>query len=343
MNKVLSRILQFGILFSLIIGVLSTWGCGNGPDSEIIEAFSPVCQGIGVSQAADYAQAGEPHSVILLRPSGKRHSWIGEMPEDWWPTSVSDVELVAIVDKKLETVIQTCEYTGGHKVKRIQYVLDVELREAKTSDVVARTRLYGDVPGNCPRTILETETTITGSLVSHDDLKQWLERYVVPTQWATRWPQYAHMNEDILDLESNSRTSVGHAKRKSSYQGLSLTYHSVTYSAPPGKVFVIVSFYIQNCGREKLEVNKADFRLIDSANSQYTPADYRPGPEEKFEEEFDFGIIRGPGRKGGELLFEVDKKATESLEFVFNFGDSWENPKLAIWQLRAQQDSDYYD
>ena len=47
--------------------------------------------------------------------------------------------------------IQTCSYTGGHKLERIRYYVNLSLVDVVSGKVVAKTKLVGNNPEVCPR------------------------------------------------------------------------------------------------------------------------------------------------------------------------------------------------
>ena len=160
------------------IGALS-FGC-SGISGEIINALSPVSEGEGVSEAAPYDDGPGPHSIVLLSPEGGKHSWTNSLPEDWRPETVSDTALVVCVGAREEKVIAKCDYVGGSPITRYQYYREVELREARTGDIIAATTLYGSIPEECPYSAPSSQTRKTGSKVTIEQLKDWLEGYVNP-------------------------------------------------------------------------------------------------------------------------------------------------------------------
>jgi len=147
-------------------------------DTQIIEAMQPVAKGEGVAQAASYTHDGVTNPVVLICTSGKIHDWTDDIPTEWKPTSLGETELVICVGEEKEKSIQVCQYTGP-SVTRYQHYVDVELREAKTGILVASTILYGSMPSYCKGSEDYYVTRLDGSDVSFDQLKSWLETYVI--------------------------------------------------------------------------------------------------------------------------------------------------------------------
>jgi len=147
-------------------------------DDQTLDMLSPVCRGQGVEQAAPYT-GGPPHRLVSLDSDGNAHPWIKEIPEDWCPSSLNDVELVLVVGEEKEKLVQTCEYEGGPDIKRYRYSMDVELREAKSGETVSCTIIYGTMPRPCEKIEEVALTRVQGSPVSFTQLQRWLERYVM--------------------------------------------------------------------------------------------------------------------------------------------------------------------
>lgn len=332
------KITSIAVLSTMIIVALIGCSCASDPcpDDLILDACSQVSSGQGIDQAADYVEGPEPHPIVLLDLSGSKHHWTGKIPENWWPTSVADVELVALVGDQEGDAIQTCAYYGSD-LTRWQYTLYVELREGKTAEMVDSITLYGTLPPICGEWKEASLRNKYGDQVSLDQLQEWLEKYVAPSAWAVTqsWPRYVDKQENIREL--NEKVCLGWAHRVYSYDAL-----GKTESAAPGKVFIIVEMDVDNLGRESFDVTNNDFRLTDSAGSHYGPAAHWYYSHHFFDE-FSFGRVSPATDESGCLLFEVDEGASTAIELAYNFADSWEDAKLAIWQLRAPQGSEHYE
>ena len=72
--------------------------------------------------------------------------------------------------------IQTCSYTGGHKLERIRYYVNLSLVDVVSGKVVSKTKLVGNNPEICPRFRsfrLQTEKTYGGD-VSIGQMEAWI-------------------------------------------------------------------------------------------------------------------------------------------------------------------------
>jgi len=138
--------------------------------------FSQICEGLGIPQSADYQ--GNEHPVVLLDSTGNEHDWSDELPIEWLPVVVEETQLVVCVGEEKERKIQNCKYMGPD-IERYQYNLHIQLREAKTGNIVAATTLYGSPPRYCESEEDYWLTRLEGSHVSLDQVEEWLRGYVI--------------------------------------------------------------------------------------------------------------------------------------------------------------------
>lgn len=150
------------------------------PDEEIIDAMSEVCEGKGVAEAAAYVPGPGPHAIVLLDASGRRHAWADMLPFDWWPKSINTAELVACLDGEQEEFVDSCEYSGGQTVRRYQYTTPIRLLTAHTAETLATGVIMGEPPRACGLLELVDTTEIYGSHVTHEEVEQWLRKFVTP-------------------------------------------------------------------------------------------------------------------------------------------------------------------
>jgi hypothetical protein len=111
--------------------------------------------------------------------NGTTHPWMKNIPDAWYPSSLSDVQLVLAMQEETEKLIETCKYETGPDIKRYRYSIDVELREAKTGTLVSNTPIYGEPPRQCEFVENMKLTSLEGTHISFDNLRRWLELYVM--------------------------------------------------------------------------------------------------------------------------------------------------------------------
>ncbi|MFC1629692.1 hypothetical protein ACFL11_00480 [Patescibacteria group bacterium] len=148
-------------------------------DKKILDAASRACENVSGEAMTTYKDGPGPHPIVLFDSSGNGHQCLDDFPNEWLPESVSAVELVACPQKEGEIKIQTCRYTGS-SLTRHRRTLELTLREANTSNVIATIILYGSYPPDCSPVKSSRFTASYGSQVSCDQLQEWLEEYVVP-------------------------------------------------------------------------------------------------------------------------------------------------------------------
>jgi len=172
----------------LVVGVVLFVICVVGgvllpspkPDQEILDAMSEVCQGKGVEEAAAYIPGPGPHAIVVLDASGSRHAWTNMLPYDWWPKSINATELVACLDEEQEEFVDICEYSGGQTIRRYQYTIPIRLVAARSGETIATGVIMGEPPRACRIMELVDTTEIHGSHVTHNEVEQWLRKFVTP-------------------------------------------------------------------------------------------------------------------------------------------------------------------
>lgn len=169
------------VMIGILIGCILFSGCLESAEDqkskEIAKAVGPVALGNGVSAAYPYTKTTGIHPIALIDNSGGIDSWTSQIPKEWRPDSISEVQLVAVISKS-NKAIQTCRYTGP-SVTRYQHTVEISLREAKTGKLVKSGSLSGSTPPQCSYTERMSVTARYGSEVTFDQLKAWLKGYVV--------------------------------------------------------------------------------------------------------------------------------------------------------------------
>lgn len=150
------------------------------PSQEILETMSAVCGGKSVEEAGAFNPGPGPHAIVLLDASGNEHPWNELLPYEWWPQSVNETELVACLQEEQLEFVDTCEYSGGHIVKRYQYTTPIRLMAARTGENIASGVVTGEPPRACKLLEMEITTEIHGDHVKDEDVEQWLQEFVSP-------------------------------------------------------------------------------------------------------------------------------------------------------------------
>ena len=141
---------------------------------SILEALAPAAGGQGMPDAAAY----DPddllsHRLVVLDPSGAPHAWNSSLPTHWMPMSVGETDLVVVVQER-EINLGSQAYIGGPPITRYRYETDVELREARTGQILMTVTLRGTEPPPFPSQAAVDVTRMEGSHISELDLQQWL-------------------------------------------------------------------------------------------------------------------------------------------------------------------------
>lgn len=155
---------------------------------SILAKLVDVCYGKGVNETAIYTSKGRFHPLVLLDSNGNTHAWTDLIPKNWEPMATRFCELVIRVGE-IKTLRQTCSYTGGSKVRRYRYQMDVKVIAARTGLTIADWTFYGTAPDGCPPTIPLTPasgTTAADSRIIGDhvefnsEIQVWLQKFVNP-------------------------------------------------------------------------------------------------------------------------------------------------------------------
>jgi hypothetical protein len=141
---------------------------------SILGALAPAAAGQGIPDAAAY----DPddllsHRLVVLDPSGAPHTWSSSLPTYWMPMSVGETDLVVVVQER-EIDLGSQSYVGGPPITRYRYETDVELREARTGQMLMTATLRGTEPPPFPSQAAVDLTRMEGSHISELDLQQWL-------------------------------------------------------------------------------------------------------------------------------------------------------------------------
>ncbi|MBN1617961.1 hypothetical protein JW887_01290 [Candidatus Dojkabacteria bacterium] len=132
----------------------------NQEDTDILTSatFANVCNGVAVSDAAEYStESGDVSPIYVFSRNSQNDSYIsayGKVPSDWEPniSRPEEAQLVACV-----TVIESsdsgkCEYDGDNETFTLNTYdakYKVSLYNAKTAELVAETEFdlsYDDCP-----------------------------------------------------------------------------------------------------------------------------------------------------------------------------------------------------
>jgi hypothetical protein len=186
------------------LGVLvgaSTLGCEGLADWKLREmresqiAFWDVCQGQGTDYSAEYVDnpAKEVHKVAAVYPYIDKYvktpapsPWFNNpwdqppyvFPNSWRADNQEEAELVVCIYEPVGRQVSDCglyKSSGGERelLIKYQYSRYVELRVARTGELVASTTIQGAPPDECR----DIENG-TGYEVKEKAIEDWLRGYV---------------------------------------------------------------------------------------------------------------------------------------------------------------------
>lgn len=168
------------------------------PDlAPILESVAPVAKGQGIPEAGSYNpdEVG-PHNLLVLNADGSPHRWNESLPPQWKPSSLGEVELVAVIFPQTEIALDTELYSSG-LVTRYRLVQDVEVREARTGNTIWKGTLKGNAPGPFPKLISENRTSIKGGPVIYPDFAEGMCQFSSQQCEYIKLEGHAHMVEAI--------------------------------------------------------------------------------------------------------------------------------------------------
>lgn len=147
-----------------------------------IQYILSVCDGEVVSTQT--YQQNEPglHPVIIADPDLSipfSDNWNNLIPAEWRSLGSPDkIELVLCYQIE-EIVVEKCNYGDGGTITRIRHDWNVELREAKTGQIITTGVIEGDPPNKCPGFRAEgSPDSETIGEVSQETLTDWLKEFI---------------------------------------------------------------------------------------------------------------------------------------------------------------------
>jgi len=154
----------------------------NKAAEGFLAPFQLLSSGNRVEKMAAYGGSGPHPIVVLYSGDGGIHQYMYELPFEWVPASIDDIELVACVGEDEWITIETCQYMPAGTVYRKQCQVEVHLIEAQTGSVVADKVFRGPHPSGCreqesfPSGI--SSFTFYGDTVPSVEIQRWLSTYV---------------------------------------------------------------------------------------------------------------------------------------------------------------------
>jgi len=142
----------------------------------------------GVPEAKEYDREKRgPHRIVLLTASGELSDFHKSLPETWKPSTLGEVELVAVLSFQQEivasaTYMSNCPGTRSsvvvHRIRRNTFV---SVKEAKTGKIVASQLFKGSDPPSFGWSVKCIKITgFFGDPVPFSTIYEWLIGYVKP-------------------------------------------------------------------------------------------------------------------------------------------------------------------
>lgn len=156
---------------------------------DLFDEICMVCANDSIPQAAPYNISNGVHPVLLfgykqidaITIESHIHKWSDDLPSEWWPYSIEDLELVVCIGEEWATDVGVCNRNDGFgsHYEQLQYYLPIKLIEAKTGRIISEVRFEGEPPPNCDGLADLGKNEYDGGRVQLVDVLSWLEGMVV--------------------------------------------------------------------------------------------------------------------------------------------------------------------
>ncbi len=148
---------------------------------ELVSIIEIVASGQGVKESAGYnLEDSGINKIILLNSINELHRWSRKIPESWLALSVYETSLVVVITSTDWVKLEKAEYIFTGDVWRVQHEVDIEVRDAKTGEVIKIGKLKGSDPEEFPANLPAFKDKIRGDPVQYEALEEWLSNIVKP-------------------------------------------------------------------------------------------------------------------------------------------------------------------
>lgn len=153
--------------------------------TDIIASVSGAVNSKPVAEAMAYdRQKPGLHHIVLITNHGELDARTDQIPSEWLPKNVSEVELIAIInyEEVVMRVLKMFDPNRGvtHKIACVRRDIRVRLIEASSGKLIDDTTFLGADPSNCYLRNHLDPSDFYGESTSFDVIVQWLQGYVSP-------------------------------------------------------------------------------------------------------------------------------------------------------------------
>ncbi len=103
----------------------------------------------GVPNLANLPTTSSPWRVAVIEDIGTTARWHDQLPAERRANDKDSTNIIACVERQRQ-VIETCEYTSGQPIDRVQYYVDVSLFNAENYQMISTFQVWGSIPTTCP-------------------------------------------------------------------------------------------------------------------------------------------------------------------------------------------------
>ena len=160
--------------------------CLEDRQREDMKQLAGLCRGKAAPRAAAYSKGPGIHPIACLTANGTVHEWNNQMPNEWRPGSLDEMELVLIVGPQRMIMVsqqQTWDKLGrpAGTIKSYRAEVTVRVLAARTGQMVAQADFY-----SAPRAVNPTDPNdakMSDSVDFHAaGVQHWLQKMVSGNQ-----------------------------------------------------------------------------------------------------------------------------------------------------------------
>lgn len=142
----------------------------------LLVALAPACENKPVDGSHYDPDTFGPHPFVVLQADGTSYERTYTFLDQWGPESrqPDEVQLVICISDD-DVVIQSCNYSGGAPITRVQSRVFLNIVEAATGKRFELKTFTGSIPAKCPKATSSTGRTLKGGPVNYSEVIAYLQ------------------------------------------------------------------------------------------------------------------------------------------------------------------------
>lgn len=175
----------FPVLFVLEIIAALVFVVGWQTRPTVQSTATKVCSsGVSIAEAKNFSTNQGIHPIVVVFKATSQGPSTSEYPEGWLPTKISDMQLVACVDKPEWKEINTCHYEDFSEAISQQQSQTITIISVVDAKVVGKFTITGGNPRPCASTesfeVGQHTKYINGEEISTAQILEKLNEFVSP-------------------------------------------------------------------------------------------------------------------------------------------------------------------